>query len=109
MKRFILILVAVVGGLCTSTAQMRTAYFMEGSYFRTDMNAALPPTRGYLQIIPVVGGVGVNLGNNYLSVNNFIYKKEDGLYTFLSGKVSSDEFLKKLGNAGNEYNKADYK
>lgn len=100
MKRFILILVAVVGGLCTSTAQMRTAYFMEGSYFRTDMNAALPPTRGYLQIIPVVGGVGVNLGNNYLSVNNFIYKKEDGLYTFLSGKVSSDEFLKKLGNAG---------
>ena len=44
MRRFLIILLAVVGGVATSVAQMRTAYFMEGSYFRTEMNAALAPT-----------------------------------------------------------------
>ena len=40
MKRFIVILTFIIGCSTTAMAQMRTAYFMEGSYFRTDMNAA---------------------------------------------------------------------
>ena len=39
--KVIITIVAVLGGVITTSAQMRTAYFMEGSYFRTDMNAAL--------------------------------------------------------------------
>lgn len=98
-NKFLIVLIAIVGGLATTTAQMRTSYFMEGSYFRTDMNAALAPTRGYIKM-PVLGGVGVNFGNNYFSVNNLFYKKGDGLYTFMYSGVSADEFLGKLGNQG---------
>ena len=99
INKFFIVVVAVIGGLATTTAQMRTAYFMEGSYFRTDMNAALAPTRGYVQI-PVIGGLGLNFSDNYFSVSNFIYRKNGGLYTFLNNNVSADEFLGKLGNKG---------
>ena len=90
---------AVLCGITISSAQMRTSYFMEGSYFRTDMNAALAPTRGYIKV-PVVGGLGVNLGNNYFSVDNLLYKRNGGVYTFMYNGVSADEFLGKLGDQG---------
>ena len=99
-NKIIVILVAVLGVLTTVSAQMRTSYFMEGSYFRTDMNAALAPTRGYIKT-PLIGGMGVNLGNNYLSVNNLFYKKDGGVYTFMHSGVSAEEFLSKLGKKGN--------
>lgn len=98
-NKFIIVIIAIFGGLFTTSAQMRTAYFMEGSYFRTDMNAALAPTRGYIKI-PMIGGLGVDFGNNYFSVNNLLYKKDGGIYTFMHSGVSADEFLGKLGNAG---------
>ena len=98
-NKILVTIIAVLCGMAISTAQMRTSYFMEGSYFRTDMNAALAPTRGYIKI-PAIGGLGVNLGNNYFSVNNFFYKKNDGLYTFMHNGVSADEFLDKLSNKG---------
>ena len=47
-NKFIIAIAAILGAVFTTSAQMRTAYFMEGSYFRTDMNAALAPTRGYI-------------------------------------------------------------
>ncbi len=99
MKRLFIILFALAGVATAATAQMRTAYFMEGSYFRTDMNAALAPTRGYI-MIPAAGHLGVDFSNNYFSVNNLLYKKDGGLYSFMSNKVSADEFLNKLGNKG---------
>lgn len=98
-NRIIIVIAAILGGLATTSAQMRTAYFMEGSYFRTDMNAALAPTRGYIKI-PALGGLGVDFGNNYFSVNNLFYKKEGGIYTFMHSGVSADEFLGKLSNKG---------
>ena len=102
MKRFnkiIIVLIAVLCGTATASAQMRTAYFMEGSYFRTDMNAALAPTRGYIKI-PAAGALGVDFSNNYFSVDNFFYKKDGGIYTFMHNGVSADEFLGKLDNQG---------
>ena len=93
-----IVLVALFATLSVS-AQMRTAYFMEGSYFRTDMNAALAPTRGYLKV-PFIGSLGIDLQNNYFSVNNLFYKRDGGIYTFMSNKVSADEFLGRLGNQG---------
>ncbi len=98
-NKIIVIIAAILGGIATSSAQMRTSYFMEGSYFRTDMNAALAPTRGYIKI-PIAGGLGVDFGNNYFSVNNLFYKRDGGLYTFMSNKVSADEFLGRLENQG---------
>ena len=71
MKRFNKIIITLVAlfATLTASAQMRTSYFMEGSYFRTDMNAALAPTRGYIKL-PVAGALGVDFGNNYFSVDN---------------------------------------
>ena len=97
--KYIIVFITFAGGVATASAQMRTAYFMEGSYFRTDMNAALAPTRGYIKI-PAIGGLGVDFGNNYFSVNNLFYKKDGGIYTFMHNGVSADEFLGKLGNKG---------
>ena len=98
-NKIIVIIAAILGGIATSSAQMRTSYFMEGSYFRTDMNAALAPTRGYIKV-PFAGGLGVDFGNNYFSVNNLFYKRDGGLYTFMSNKVSADEFLGRLEDKG---------
>ena len=101
MKRFnkIIILVAALCGTIAASAQMRTAYFMEGSFFRTDMNAALAPTRGYIKI-PIAGSLGVDFGNNYFSVNNLFYKRDGGIYTFMNNNISADEFLSKLDDQG---------
>lgn len=98
-NKILVILATVLGVIATTSAQMRTAYFMEGSYFRTDMNAALVPYRGYIKM-PGIGGLGINLSNNYLSVNNFFHKHNGGVYTFMDNSISSGEFLKKLGNKG---------
>lgn len=98
-NKIIITLVAIIGGLATTSAQMRTAYFMEGSYFRTDMNAALAPTRGYIKI-PAIGGIGLDLGNNYFSVNNLFYKRDGGIYTFMHEGVLPSEFLGKLSDQG---------
>ncbi len=98
-SKIIVIIASVLCGIATSSAQMRTAYFMEGSYFRTDMNAALAPTRGYIKI-PVVGALGVDFGNNYFSVNNLLYKRNGEIYTFMHSGVSADEFLGRLSDKG---------
>ena len=85
-----------VGG---ASAQSRSSYFMEGSYFRNDLNPALAPTRGYVAI-PGVGGLGFNLTTNFLSIDNYIFQRDNELVTALHGKVTADEFLGKLPSVG---------
>lgn len=99
MKRYIITLLAAVGVCGGAAAQIKTAYFMEGSYFRTDMNPALAPTRGYIQL-PGLGGIGLSMNNNFISVDNFLYKRDGKVVSFLNGGVSTDDFLKKLPNTG---------
>ena len=67
MKKIVYTLLFIVASLTAinTTAQMRTSYFMEGSYFRTELNPALAPTRGYIAL-PAMSGVGVSLSNNFL-------------------------------------------
>lgn len=98
MKRIILTLVISLS-LLTATAQMRTAYFMEGSYFRTDLNPALVPGRGYVAI-PVLSGLGVGVNNNFLSVNNFVYNRDGETVLALDSRVDSEEFLGRLPKKG---------
>ena len=99
MKRYLILLVATLTIWGAATAQMRTAYFMEGSYFRTDMNPALAPTRGYIAL-PGIGGVGLNINNNFLSVDNMLYKRDGQVVTFLNEQVSTEEFMKKMPKIG---------
>ena len=46
-----------------AAAQNPTAYFMEGSTFRSQFNPAFAPLRGYVNI-PAIGGVNINVGGN---------------------------------------------
>ena len=98
MKRIFLTLLALVA-LMDGLAQMRTAYFMQGSYFRTELNPALTPARGYVAL-PALGGVGVGLSNNMLSVNNLFYNRDGQTVTALHSSVTADEFLKRLPENG---------
>lgn len=101
MKKLVglLLVVAAIFTADTLSAQSRTSYFMEGSYFRTDLNPALAPTRGYVAL-PGMSGVGIDIPNNFLSVDNFIYQKEGQMVTALHRDVTSEEFLGKLPNMG---------
>ena len=98
MKRLISTLV-ISFAVLTASAQIRTAYFMEGSYFRTDMNPALIPTKGYFTL-PAISGLGVSVNNNIFSVDNFIYSRDGQTVTALDSRVTADEFLGKLPNKG---------
>ena len=95
MKKYIAILVFIVTLPVVAAAQVRTSYFMEGSTFRTDMNPALAPTRGYVNF-PMLGGLSLGLNNNFLSVDNLLYPTQDGLVTFLHKSVDRNDFLKRL-------------
>lgn len=101
MKKILIFLVAVVAvvGMHGASAQSRSSYFMEGSYFRSDLNPALVPTRGYV-VLPGIGGVGVNVSNNFFSVDNFVYQRDNQLVTAFHESVSADEFLGKLPSTG---------
>ena len=49
-------------------AQNPTAYFMEGTTFRSQFNPAFAPLRGYVNI-PAIGGMNINVGGN-IAVDN---------------------------------------
>lgn len=101
MKKIVTLLVAalMLVGIGGASAQSRNSYFMEGAYFRNDLNPALAPTRGYLAL-PGMSGVGLNLSTNFLSVDNFLYQRDGQTVTALHGKVTASEFLGKLPSLG---------
>lgn len=97
MKKIAIFLVAAFAllGVNTANAQSRTSYFMEGSYFRSEFNPALVPTRGYF-MIPGLSGVNLNVGTNFLSFDNFIFKRGDEYVTALHSSVTTEEFMNKF-------------
>lgn len=103
MKRLFTILAIALACCATeASAQLKTAYFMEGSYFRTDMNPALAPTRGYIAL-PGMSGIGVSVSSNFLSVDNLLYKRDGKVVTFLHKSVSANDFLGKMPNTNKLY------
>lgn len=101
MKKIFILLVSAIAfvGIGSASAQLRSSYFMEGSYFRNDLNPALTPTRGYVAL-PGISGVGLNVSNNFLSVDNFIYQRDNKLVTALHSSVTNEEFFGKLPSEG---------
>ena len=101
MKRVLILLVGLIAlvGIENVSAQSRNSYFMEGSYFRNDMNPALAPTRGYIAL-PAMSGLGINMSQNFLSVDNLFYQRDGQVVTAFHESVSADEFLSKLPSQG---------
>ena len=81
----------------SASAQLKTSYFMEGSYFRTDMNPALAPTRGYIAL-PLLSGLTGGLYSNYNSYENMYYESNGTYIGALNSSVPTNEFLSKLPN-----------
>ena len=71
-KPYILIAAALLA--TGAAAQNPSAYFMEGSTFRSQFNPAFAPLRGYVNI-PVLGGVQVNMAGN-IALDNILYPRD---------------------------------
>lgn len=97
MKKIAVLLVAAFAlmGVNTANAQSRTSYFMEGSYFRSEFNPALVPTRGYV-MIPGLSGINLNVGTNFLCFDNFIYKRDGQYVTALHKSVTTEDLMANL-------------
>lgn len=91
-KLYILIAAALLA--TGAAAQNPSAYFMEGSTFRSQFNPAFAPLRGYVNI-PVAGGVDINISGN-LALDNVLYPRNGKLVTLLDSSVSSADALENL-------------
>jgi hypothetical protein len=83
---------------CTITANaqfLRTSYFMEGNQYRMQLNPALMPTRGYINV-PVAGALNVAVNSNTMGVNDVIDIFKDNT-DFLHNQT----FLNKLNDKNN--------
>lgn len=75
-------------------AQNPTVYFMENSTLRSQLNPALAPQRGYVNV-PMVGSINVSMCNN-LPLDRIFYPRDGKLVTLLDGSVSAAEALSGL-------------
>ena len=91
-KPYILIAAALLA--TGAAAQNPSAYFMEGSTFRSQFNPAFAPLRGYVNI-PAIGGVNINVGGN-IAVDNILFSRDGKLVTLLDSSVSAAEVLGNL-------------
>lgn len=97
MKRIVslLLIVAALFTVEFASAQSRTSYFMEGSYFRTELNPALAPTRGYVAL-PGMSGVGLNVQSNFFSVDK-LYREYNGEYiSIFDNRISNEDAFSAL-------------
>lgn len=77
-----------------AAAQNPTAYFMEGSTFRSQLNPAFAPLRGYVNI-PALGGLQISTGGN-LALDKMLYPRDGRLVTLLDSSVSASDALSGL-------------
>ena len=91
-KPYILIAAALLA--TGAAAQNPSAYFMEGSTFRSQFNPAFAPLRGYVNI-PAIGGVNINVGGN-IAVDNILFSRDGKLVTLLDSSVSAADALSGL-------------
>lgn len=71
---------------------LRTSYFMEGSHYRMQLNPAMTPTRGYINI-PVIGALNASVGSSSLGYQDIMdVIDDDGNF------YNNPEFLGRLDN-----------
>lgn len=82
----------------TAQAQfLRTSYFMEGTHYRMQLNPALTPGRGYINL-PVVGTLNASVNSSslgYQDMLDIIDNSDDGDF------FMKDDFIKRLSNENN--------
>lgn len=84
-----------VNDAMAQTQNSRSAYFLEGSTYRHELNPAFMGERGYVSF-PGLGNLTVG-AQSTAGIGSFLFKKANGdLTTFMNGDISSEKFLKKL-------------
>lgn len=81
--------------LCTLSVNaqfLRTSYFMEGTHYRQQLNPALTPTRGYINL-PAIGAFNVAANSNSLGTQDIIDIIDNG-----DGFYNNQDFIKRLSN-----------
>ncbi len=94
MKRFAAMAVVALCLSLTAQAQyLRTSYFMEGSHYGLQLNPALQPARGYVNV-PVIGSMNASVTTslNYQDVIDIINSDSDADF------FTSDAFLNRHSN-----------
>lgn len=93
MKKFYTLFFALLfaGSL---SAQNPTAYFMEGSTFRSQLNPAFAPLRGYVNI-PGVGSLNISTNGN-ISLDKVFFPRNGKLVTLIDSSVLSADALSGL-------------
>lgn len=77
-----------------ATAQNPSAYFMEGSTFRSQLNPAFAPLRGYVNI-PVLGGLSFSTSGN-MAVDKIFFPRDGKLVPLIDSRVSAADALSGL-------------
>jgi hypothetical protein len=97
-KKVLMVLGVLFTVHCAGYAQfLRTSYFMEGTHYRQQLNPALAPGRGYLNL-PVIGTFNASVNSStlgYQDVMDIIDNSEGGDF------FKSDAFINKLDNLNN--------
>jgi hypothetical protein len=89
----------------TLVAQPRTSYFMDKYANRHQLNPAMSPSMGYINL-PGAGNIFVGLETN-MKLSNYLYPvgaKDGQLGTFMHNEVGTTEFLRKIGQRGEAAN-----
>lgn len=86
-----------------AAAQNPTAYFMEGSILRGQLNPAFAPERGYVNV-PGLGGADVSASGN-VAIDRVLFPRNGKLVTLLDGSVSAEDALS--GLSGDNFAGAD--
>lgn len=84
---------------CVSAQELRSAYFLQGSTYRHQLNPAFMNESNYLSFpVFLLGNINI-AGQGNVGVNDFLYKYNQNGYkltTFMNPSVSNSEFLGNL-------------
>ncbi len=80
-----------------------SSFFMEQSWQSNMLNPASTPNQGYV-LIPIIGGTGISLGSNSLTVDKLFYADPnggDGLVSFLDVDINKSSLLNSISSNNN--------
>ena len=97
IKFIIAVIATLISANEVMAQQSKSIYFLESTPMSININPANRPNSGYISI-PLLGGLGVNLSSNSLSLDKIMYPTSNGLVSFLDPSVDATSFLNSLAD-----------
>ena len=95
--KYIALLLGTTLALNGTAQTAKSAYFLDGAFYNYQMNPAMKAERGFFSV--GIGNLALGTNGN-VGISNFLYPMGNNkLTTFMSSRVSQDEFLNKLPDA----------